>query len=127
MNKPLVIKASYIRPRLIGLLCCRILFIAGVLLEFAGLSLAADTGRLVEKDGRHVFVESMDPATKLLLERAAKNGVITREEYAQVVKESEDRTYLMQPSFRGWYDRGFNLSMNDNAYFLKIRFRTQLR
>jgi hypothetical protein len=90
-------------------------------------ALAADTGKLVEKDGKHVFVESMDPATKLLLDRAAKQGIITQEEYAQVVKESEERTYLLQPSFRGWYDRGFNLSFNDNAFFLKIRFRTQLR
>lgn len=90
-------------------------------------ALAADTGKLVEKDGKHVFVESMDPATKLLLDRAAKQGIITQEEYAQVVKESEERTYLLQPSFKGWYDRGFNLSMNDNAFFLKIRFRSQLR
>lgn len=90
-------------------------------------ALAADTGKLVEKDGKHVFVESMDPATKLLLDRAAKQGIITQEEYAQAVRESEERTYLLQPSFKGWYDRGFNLSMNDNAFFLKIRFRTQLR
>jgi hypothetical protein len=96
-------------------------------LSCAGLSLAADTGKLVEKDGKYQFVESMDPATKLLLERAAKQGTITQEEYDQVVRESEERTYLLQPSFRGWYDRGFNLSMNDNAFFLKIRFRAQLR
>jgi hypothetical protein len=92
-----------------------------------GIAVAGDTGKLVEKDGKHVFVESMDPATKLLLDRAAKQGIITQDEYAQVVRESEERTYLLQPSFRGWYDRGFNLSMNDNAFFLKIRFRAQLR
>jgi phosphate-selective porin len=89
--------------------------------------LAAETGRLVEKDGKYVFVESMDPAVKLLLERAVKQGTITQEEYAAAVKESQERTYLLQPSFRGWYDRGFNLSMNDNEFFLKIRGRLQTR
>jgi hypothetical protein len=88
---------------------------------------AAEAGRLVEKDGKYVFVESMDPATKLLLERAVKQGTITREEFDAVVKESQERTYLLQPSFRAWYDRGFNFSMNDNAFFLKMRFRTQMR
>ena len=97
------------------------------LMSWTGVTLAADTGKLVEKDGKYVFVESMDPATKLLLERAAKQGTITQEEYAQVMRESEERTYLLSPSFKGWYDRGFNLSMNDNAFFLKIRARFQAR
>ncbi len=97
------------------------------LMSWTGLTLAADTGKLVEKDGKYVFVESMDPATKLLLERAAKQGIITQEEYAQVMRESEERTYLLSPSFRGWYDRGFNFSFNDNAFFLKIRARFQAR
>jgi hypothetical protein len=88
---------------------------------------AAETGRLVEKDGKYVFVESMDPATKLLLERAVKQGTITQEEYDAVVRESQERTYLLQPSFKAWYDRGFNFSMNDNAFFLKIRGRLQVR
>jgi hypothetical protein len=100
---------------------------ACVIFSCTELAVAADTGRLVEKDGKHVFVESMDPATRLLLDRAAKQGIITQDEYAQVVRESEERTYLLQPSFRGWYDRGFNLSMNDNMFFMKIRFRAQLR
>ena len=90
-------------------------------------TVAAETGRLIEKDGKYVFVENMDPATKLLLERATKQGIITQEEYEQVLKESEARAYLMQPSFKAWYDRGFNLSMNDNDFFLKIRFRSQMR
>lgn len=88
---------------------------------------AADAGRLVEKDGRYVFVESMDPATKLLLQRAVKQGTITREEYDNVVRESQERTYLLQPSFKAWYDRGFNFSMNDNDFFLKIRGRFATR
>jgi len=91
------------------------------------VSLAADAGTLVEKDGRYVFVESMDPATKLLLERAVKQGTITQEEYDAVVRASQERTYLLQPSFKAWYDRGFNFSMNDNAFFLKIRGRIATR
>lgn len=89
--------------------------------------LAAEAGRLVEKDGRYVFVESMDPATKLLLQRALKQGTITQDEYDAVVKESQDRAYLLQPNFNAWYDRGFNFSMNDNAFFLKIRGRLATR
>ena len=88
---------------------------------------AADAGKLVEKDGRYVFVESMDPATKLLLQRAVKQGTITQEEYDHVVRESQERTYLLQPSFKAWYDRGFNFSMNDNDFFLKIRGRFATR
>ncbi len=106
-------------------LCTGILYLAW--LGDPLLTDAAESGRLVEKDGQYVFVESMDPATKLLLERAAKQGIITQEEYAEVVKESEARSYLLASSFKGWYDRGFNLSMNDNAFLLKIRFRSQMR
>jgi hypothetical protein len=99
----------------------------GSLMCFPAVAWAADSGRLVEKDGKYVFVESMDPATKLLLERAVKQGTITQDEYDTIVKESQERQYLLQPSFKAWYDRGFNFSMNDNDYFLKIRFRTQMR
>ena len=88
---------------------------------------AADSGRLVEKDGLYVFIEAMDPATRLLLERAVKQGIITQEEYHSVIQESERRAYLMQPSFKAWYDRGFNFSMNDNAFLLKIRGFVQVR
>ncbi|HKT33618.1 MAG TPA: hypothetical protein VJR03_02220, partial [Nitrospira sp.] len=84
-------------------------------------AVAAESGKLIEKNGEYVFVESMDPATRLLLERALKQGTITQDEYNQVVQESEKRAYLTQPSFRAWYDRGFNFSMNDNAFLLKIR------
>jgi len=88
---------------------------------------AVDSGRLVEKDGQYVFVENMDPATRLLLERAYEKGIITQEERDKAIKESEARAYVMQPSFKLWYDRGFNFSMNDNAFLLKIRGRLQLR
>lgn len=88
---------------------------------------AVESGKLIEKDGQYVFVESMDPATRLLLERAYDKGIITQEERDKAIKESETRAYLMQPSFKLWYDRGFNFSMNDNAFLLKIRGRLQLR
>ncbi len=88
---------------------------------------AVETGKLVEKDGKYVFVETQDPALRLLLERSVKQGIITQEEFDRVMKESEERAYLLSPSFKAWYDRGFNFSMNDNAFYLKIRFRTQLR
>ena len=93
----------------------------------ADTSQAVDSGRLIEKDGQYVFVESMDPATRLLLERSYEKGIITQEERDRAIKESETRAYLMQPSFKLWYDRGFNFSMNDNAFLLKIRGRMQLR
>ncbi len=90
-------------------------------------AIAAESGKLIEKDGKYVFVESQDPAVKLLLERAVKQGVITKEEFERVQVESEMRSYLLQPSFKAWYDRGFNFSMNDNAFFLKIRGFVQAR
>ena len=88
---------------------------------------AVESGKLVEKNGHYVFVESMDPATRLLLERAYERGVITQEERDKAIKDSEARSYLMQPTFKLWYDRGFNLSMNDNAFLLKIRGRLMMR
>ncbi len=88
---------------------------------------AAESGRLVEKNGDYVFVESLDPAVNLLLERAVTQGLITREEYEKVRQESEERAYALTPSFKGWYDRGFNFSMSDNAFYLKIRIRAQMR
>lgn len=88
---------------------------------------AVESGRLVEKDGKYVFVESMDPSLKLLLDRSLKNGLISQEEYDNVIRESEERAYLTQSPFKAWYDRGFNFSMNDNAFFLKIRARVQVR
>ena len=80
---------------------------------------AVECGRLVEKDGKYVFVESMDPAVQLMLDRSLKSGLITQEDYDRVQRESEMRTYLLQPSYKAWYDRGFNFSMNDNAFLLK--------
>jgi len=72
---------------------------------------AVDTGKLVEKDGKYVFVESMDPSMRLLLDRSLKNGMITQEEYDRAIQDSETRSYLTQSSFKAWYDRGFNFSI----------------
>lgn len=96
-------------------------------LGFSFTAFAAESGKLIEKDGQYVFVETMDPATRLLLERALKQGTITQEEYSRVIEESDKRAYLLQPSFKAWYDRGFNFSMNDNAFLLKIRGFIQMR
>ncbi len=101
-------------------------YVLGGIFSPAGLW-AVETGTLVEKDGKYVFVESQDPTLKLLLDRALKHGWVTQEEYDRVVKESEARAYLLQPSFKVWYDRGFNFSMNNNAFFLKIRARVMSR
>ena len=101
--------------------------VASCMLASAPHAQAVESGRVIEKDGKYVFVESMDPTMRLLLDRALKNGWITQEEHDRTVQESETRSYLLQPTFRAWYDRGFNLSMNDNAFFLKIRARVAMR
>jgi phosphate-selective porin O/P len=103
------------------------LFMASCIGAMGPYAEAVESGRVIEKDGKYVFVESMDPSMKLLLDRALKNGWISQEEYDRTVQESETRSYLLQPSSRAWYDRGFNFSMNDNAFFLKIRARVAMR
>ncbi|HXH86220.1 MAG TPA: hypothetical protein VNI35_05300, partial [Nitrospira sp.] len=50
---------------------------------------AVETVKMVEKDAQHTFVESQDPAVKLLLERSVKQGLITPEEYEEVKRASE--------------------------------------
>lgn len=105
------------------LLVTTVCVITAVFMVWGSFVMAAESGRLVEKDGKYVFVESMDPATKLLLERAVKQGTITQGEFDRVAQESERRAYLLQPSYKLWYDRGFNISLNDNAFLLKIRAR----
>lgn len=108
-------------------LCLTILAVSVIGISISRSAHAAEAGKLVEKEGQYVFVENLDPATRLLLDRAVKQGIITQEEYNNVIQESERRAYLSQPSFKAWYDRGFNLSMNDNAFLLKIRGFVQMR
>jgi hypothetical protein len=98
-----------------------------VVLAYPSMAEAVESGRLIEKDGHYVFVENQDPAIRLLLERALKQGTITQEEFDRVMKASEERAYLTQPTFKLWYDRGFNLSTNDNSFLLKIRGRLMFR
>lgn len=105
----------------------KMMFVLVILFGYSAAAQAAESGKLVEKDGKYVFVESMDPSMRLLLERSVKSGLITQDEYNKAVQDSEERSQLLMPSFKGWYDRGFNLSFNDNAFFLKIRFRSQIR
>jgi len=88
---------------------------------------AAESGKLIERDGKYVFVESQDPSLRLLMERALDKGIITKEEYEQALRASEEYRYQTQLPFKLWYDRGFNFSMNDNAFFLKIRGRLMFR
>ncbi len=111
----------------IQLLGLAIMIVMAEWLGFSFIAGAAESGKLIEKNGEYVFVETMDPATRLLLERAVKQGTITQDEYNRVIQESEKRAYLQQPTFKVWYDRGFNISMNDNAFLLKIRGFLQMR
>ncbi|MBA2251388.1 MAG: hypothetical protein H0W13_01590, partial [Nitrospirales bacterium] len=119
-------------PSIVGgptLLSVRLVYIICLVLVLLRTvpAMAVESGKLIEKDGKYVFVESMDPALKLMLDRSLKSGLITQEDYDRVARESEMRSYLLQPSFKAWYDRGFNFSMNDNAFFLKIRARVATR
>jgi hypothetical protein len=91
------------------------------------LTWAAETGRLVQKNGEYVFVDDQDPALRLLLERAVQQGTITQEEYDEVRKASQARARAATQDFRVWYDKGLNFSVNDNAFFLKFRAMAQLR
>jgi hypothetical protein len=107
---------------------CLLLVVMGVQGWFGvPLVWAADTGRMVQKNGEWVYVEDLDPALRLLLERALKQGTITQEEYDQVGKASQARARATAPDFKVWYEKGFNFSFNDNAFFLKFRAMTQLR
>lgn len=93
----------------------------------APMAWAANTGRFIQKNGEFIFVEDQDPALRLLLERTVKQGTITQEEYDEVRKASQARARATAQDFRIWYDKGLNMSVNDNAFFLKIRAMTQLR
>lgn len=119
-----IVEANYKRAWLRLSVTGVVLFVAFTNPSVTG---AVESGKLVEKDGQYVYVESQDPAIRLLLERALQKGLISQEEYNKTIKESETRAYLMQPTFKMWYDRGFNFSMNDNAFLLKIRGRLMFR
>jgi len=58
--------------------CLLVLVVTFVLLTKPAVTEAVDSGKLIEKDGQHVFVESQDPAVKLLLERSLNKGSLRR-------------------------------------------------
>ena len=67
--------------------------------------------------------EGMDPVTKYLLDDALAQGRISKQRYAALVRDYEEDYYARQPSYKFWYDRGFNLSTNDNAFLFRFRGR----
>ena len=71
-----------------GLLSVRLIYIICVVLAILHTLpvMAVESGKLIEKDGKYVFVESMDPSLKLLLDRSVKNGLISQEDYDRVIK-----------------------------------------
>lgn len=120
-----LIRTAYVKAGLLG-----ISIVVGAAIETLvspASGLAVESGQVVEKDGQYIFLESQDPSLRLLMERAVDKGIITREEYERALKDSEEYRYKTQLPFKLWYDRGFNISMNDNAFFLKIRGRAMFR
>ena len=65
----------------------------------------------------------MDPVTKFLLDDALSQGRISKQRYAALTRDFEEQAYLRQPTFKFWYDRGFNIGTNDNSFLLTIRGR----
>ncbi|WP_173051200.1 hypothetical protein [Nitrospira sp. KM1] len=70
-----------------------------------------------------VPIDGIDPVTKFLLDDALAQGRISQQRYGALVRDYEEQSYARQPSYKFWYDRGFNLSTNDNAFLLRIRGR----
>ena len=60
---------------------------------------AVESASLSEKDGQYVFVESMDPATRLSLEPAYEKGIITQDERDKAINESETQRNLCSTEF----------------------------
>ncbi|HXX75161.1 MAG TPA: porin [Nitrospiraceae bacterium] len=77
----------------------------------------------MQQDGPLPAIDEIDPITKFLLDDAYAQGRITQQRYAALVREYEEQAYIRQPSYKFWYERGFNLSTNDNAFLLRIRGR----
>lgn len=86
-------------------------------------AVAAEPAPLPEMHGPALNADGMDPVTKFLLDDALAQGRITKQRYASLLRDYEERAYERQPSYKLWYDRGFNLGTNDNNYLLRIRGR----
>ena len=86
-------------------------------------AIGGETARPAAKDLPSTAADGMDPVTKFLLDDALAQGRITKQRYMALTRDFEEQAYLRQPAFKFWYDRGFNLGTNDNAFLLKIRGR----
>ena len=82
-----------------------------------------EAARPTAKDLPSTTADGMDPVTKFLLDDALAQGRITKQRYAALTRDFEEQAYLRQPTFKFWYDRGFNLGTNDNSFLLTIRGR----
>jgi len=92
-------------------------------LVFTARAGAADTAQPLRKQPPVTQPDDMDPVTKFLMDDALTQGRITQQKYAALMRDYEEQAYLRQPSWKFWYDRGFNLGSNDNAFLLRIRGR----
>lgn len=84
---------------------------------------AAEAAPTPRKDPPVTQPDDMDPVTKFLMDDALAQGRITQQKYAALMRDYEEQAYLRQPSWKFWYDRGFNLGSNDNAFLLRMRGR----
>ncbi len=90
---------------------------------YGGKAIGGDTARPTAQDLPSTTADGMDPVTKFLLDDALTQGRITKQRYAALMRDYEEQAYLRQPTFKFWYDRGFNLGTNDNSFLLRIRGR----
>ncbi len=106
-------------PVLVFLMCMSI----GIVVCGWSEAIAGETARPTAKDLPLTTADGMDPVTKFLLDDALAQGRISKQRYMALTQDFEEQAYLRQPTFKFWYDRGFNLGTNDNAFLLKVRGR----
>lgn len=88
---------------------------------------AADGAQSPRKEPPVTQPDDMDPITKFLMDDALAQGRITQQKYAALMRDYEEQAYLRQPGWKFWYDRGFNLGSNDNAFLLRMRGRVAVQ
>lgn len=110
------------RPWMRAMLAAGLLMSLGILSAPAA-AIAAESVPLPEKSSAPVSNDGLDPVTKFLLDDALAQGRITKQRYTALMRDYEEQAYLRQPAYKFWYDRGFNLGTNDNAFLLRIRGR----
>src|SRR5262245_29010995 len=106
-------------PALMFFLCVSI----GIVVCGWSEAIGGETARPTAKDLPTTGADGMDPVTKFLLDDALAQGRISKQRYAALMRDYEEQAYARQPAFKFWYDRGFNLSTNDNAFLLRFRGR----